>query len=196
MAIAKTKKPAPSKKQTPVKKTNNRTDHESAPKDTAIKPFDVSLEDLFKSDLKDMLWAENHLVAAIPKMIDAAKTPELKKALNSHLKETIQQVTRLKTVFEQLDLPAIPKKCDAMEGLTLSGEHTIDNTYPGTAGRETGIINSGIKVEQFEITSYNGLIKMAGKLGYHDAVEIFKQNLQEEMAASEKLNALNDSSSK
>ena len=160
------------------------------------KPFDSSLEDLYKSDLKDMLWAENHLVAALPKMIDAASTHDLKKALASHLKETIQQVNRLKTVFDQLSLPAIPKKCVAMEGLTMSGEQAINYTLSGSPGRETGIINAGIKVEQFEITCYNGLIKMANRLGHTDAEKVFRQNLQEEVNAFEKLNHLSDSVAK
>ncbi len=81
-----------------------------------------------------------------------------------------------------------------MEGLTMGGEHIIENTLAGSPARESGIIGSGLKVEQFEITCYKGLIQMATRLNFKDAIPVFQQNLQEEIAASEKLNGLNNDS--
>ncbi len=152
--------------------------------------FDTSLKDLFISELKDIYWSEQHLVAAIPKMIEAAKGSDLKRALKDHLQETINQAKRLESVFQQAGIPVIAKKCAAMEGLTIGGENVIESTLAGSMGRETGIISSGIKVEQFETTCYTGLIEMANQLGMKDAAEIFQQNLNEEVAASNKLNGL------
>ena len=81
---------------------------------------DMSVTDLFFSEMKDMLWAENHLVVALPKMIDAS-TGQLKKALQDHLRETKTHVTRIEKAFQLAGKPALAKKCDAMEGLTMSG---------------------------------------------------------------------------
>ncbi|MET0636731.1 MAG: DUF892 family protein [Chitinophagaceae bacterium] len=147
-------------------------------------------EDMFVNDLRDMYWAELHLVKALPKMAGAASGTDLKAALEEHLDVTLIQVSRLEQVFELAGIPNIAKKCDALEGLVISGEQVIENTRTGSDMRDTGIIGSGLKVENFEITCYKGLIQLADKLGYTDAVELLTENLREEEEASDTLNTL------
>lgn len=151
---------------------------------------DNGLFDLFISGLKEMYWCENHLVKAIPKMIAAAGSSNLKKALTNHLKVTRQHATRLETAFGILGESLQAKKCDACEGLVMSGEHVIENTDPGTTARDTGIIMSALKVENFEITSYTGLIKLAKTTSKTDVSNLLQQNLHEETEAANTLNSL------
>lgn len=148
---------------------------------------DSSLQQLFMGELKDTYWAENHLVKSLPKMIAAAGSAELRQALTQHLEETINQVARIEQAFELLGQKIAAKKCDAMEGLTMSGEHVIENTLTGTPVRDTGIIMSALKVENFEITTYTGLISVANALGKTDVADLLKQNLDEEIDASDLL---------
>jgi len=61
-----------------------------------------SLEDLFKHALKDIYYAEHQILKTLPKLIEKASDPQLKKDLKQHLKETEGQVTRLDQVFEML----------------------------------------------------------------------------------------------
>lgn len=93
-------------------------------------------------------------------------------------------------MFELLGEDIIAKKCDAIEGLTMSGEHVIENTVTGTSTRDTGIIMSGLKVENFEITTYTGLIQVANTLGKADVAALLQQNLDEEIEAADILNTL------
>ncbi len=137
-----------------------------------------------------MYWAENHLVKSLPKMADAANAAELKSAIAEHREITKSHVSRLENVFELLGVKIQAKKCDACEGLVMSGEHIIENTDPGTEARDTGIIMASLKVENYEITSYNGLIQLATTLGQTDVAEILRQNLAEEMVADEMLTAM------
>ena len=81
---------------------------------------------LFVDELKDIYWAEKHLVTALPKMIKGATTQELKDAISAHLEETKNQVTRLEKVFESIDQKAVAKKCDAMEGLIEEGKSILE----------------------------------------------------------------------
>lgn len=154
---------------------------------------DTSLQDLFLSELKDTYWAENHLVKAIPKMVNAAASAKLKQALTEHLKITKTHAVRLEKIFELLGEKIIAKKCDACEGLTMSGEHVIENTVKGTTTRDLGIIMSGLKVENFEITTYKGLIQVANTLGKKDVAKLFQQNLDEEIEASNILTGMSQS---
>ena len=60
------------------------------------------LKDLLIEEMRDLLHAENQLVAALPKMAKAAHEPKLKTAFENHLEETKGHVERLKQAFELL----------------------------------------------------------------------------------------------
>jgi ferritin-like metal-binding protein YciE len=148
------------------------------------------LPELFADGIKDIYWAENHLVKSLPKMVAAAGSEELKTSFENHLEQTKEHASRLEQAFELLGLKIQAKKCDAMEGLVMSGEHIIENTIAGTEARNTGLIMSALKVENFEITCYNGLIQLAGQLGQTDMAELLQQNLSDEMEAEQLLTGL------
>lgn len=112
---------------------------------TAVK--DSMLEDFFHGEIKDIYWAEKHLVKTLPKMKKAATSPELQKAFADHLETTKEHVARLEEVFELLGHKPQAKKCDAMEGITKEGEGIIEETEAGTATRDVGLILAGQKAE-------------------------------------------------
>ena len=152
--------------------------------------FNDSIEKLFISSLKDMYWSENHLVLSLPKMIEASSSAKLKNALTSHLEETKVHAQRLEKVLELLGEESIPEKCLACEGLVLSGEQKIESTLPESEVRDAGIVSSALQVENFEITSYQGLIKTAQNLGKQNVVGLLEKNLNDEISASKKLETL------
>ena len=176
----------------PSKPAQTNARKKAQPGKPVVAPAEMAtgLSDLFISGLKKMYWCENHLVKAIPKMIAAAGSANLKKALTNHLKVTRNHVTRLENAFGILGESLQAKKCDACEGLVMSGEHVIENTDPGTSARDIGIIMSALKVENFEITSYTGLIKLAETLSKTNVTNLLQQNLNEETEAANTLNAL------
>lgn len=149
-----------------------------------------SLSELFLSSLRSMYWTENHITVALPKMIRAASTPELQQALTEHLKVTEGQAARLENIFEALGEHIVAQKCDAAEGLTMDGEHIIENTLAGSEARETGLIMGGRKVENFEITCYTGMIEVAQTLGLTDVASQLQQSLQEEQESDARLAAI------
>lgn len=142
-----------------------------------------ALNELFMDGIMDLYWAENHLVKTLPKMIKAATSPALVKAITNHLKETEGHVTRLEQIFKLMGKAPIAKKCDAMEGLAKEGEGIIESTEPETATRDVGIILASQKVEHYEIASYGGLLQLAITLGLPDAASLLEQTLAEEKAA-------------
>ncbi|TCD12038.1 ferritin-like domain-containing protein [Pedobacter frigidisoli] len=146
-----------------------------------------ALSALFKDSIADLYWAENHLVKALPKMISAATAPELKNAIESHLAETKVHVERLEQIFELLGEKVVAKKCDAMEGITKEAEGIVEETEPGTATRDVGIILASQKVEHYEIASYGGLYQLATTLGLPEVAELLEQTLAEEKLADIKL---------
>lgn len=53
------------------------------------------LETLFHDGLRDIYYAEQKVLKALPKMMDAAQSADLKAAFEQHLSETEEQVGRL-----------------------------------------------------------------------------------------------------
>ncbi|MCF2446595.1 ferritin-like domain-containing protein [Dyadobacter sp. CY345] len=142
-----------------------------------------ALMELFLDGIRDIYWAENHLVKALPKMIQAATSGKLSAAIEEHLTQTAGHVKRLEQVFELLGEKAIAKKCDAMEGISKEAEGIVESTDAGTATRDVGIILASQKVEHYEIASYGGLAQLAVTLGLDDVAEILNTTLAEEKKA-------------
>jgi ferritin-like metal-binding protein YciE len=145
------------------------------------------LDKLFTDSLKDIYWAEKHLTKTLPKMKKKATTDDLKSAIEEHLAQTEEHVSRLERVFEICGKKAQAKKCDAMEGLTKEADSIVEETEPNTMTRDAGIIMAAQKVEHYEIATYGSLVQLAKTLGMNGAAEILHQTLEEEKQADEKL---------
>jgi ferritin-like metal-binding protein YciE len=146
-----------------------------------------ALHELFVNQLKDIMWAEKHLVKSLPKLVKAATSQELKEALQMHLEETEEQVSRLEQVFESIDEKVSSKKCEAMAGLVEEANDGVADTDEGTMVRDVAIIASAQKVEHYEIASYGTLRTLAQVMGHTDAEQLLSETLEEEKNADEKL---------
>jgi len=149
--------------------------------------------ELFLHELKDIYWAEKHLVKALPKMAKGATSSELADALTNHVEETENQVSRLEEVFKMLDEKAQAVKCDAMEGLLSEANDMLDDTKSDTMVRDAGIIIACQKVEHYEIASYGSLVALAKKMGENDVARKLEDTLKEEKNADKLLTELAES---
>ena len=153
-----------------------------------------ALNELFIDELKDIYWAEKHLTTALPKMAKAATSEELRTAIQNHLAETENHVSRLEQAFESIGEKAVAKKCEAMAGLIKEGDEIVSETEKGSITRDAGIIAAGQKIEHYEIATYGTLKTWAGVLGYDEAAELLDATLQEEKNADAKLTEVAESS--
>jgi ferritin-like metal-binding protein YciE len=154
---------------------------------------DNLLQEFFYDELKDIYWAEKHLVKTLPKMEKAATTENLKHAFADHLEKTKVHVTRLEDVFEKLGQKAEAKKCEAIAGITDEGESIIGDTEEGTATRDVGLVLAGQKVEHYEIATYGGLAQLATTLGLDEVAKILRTTLKEEKEADADLTRIAES---
>lgn len=145
-----------------------------------------NLDELFEDGLKDIYWAEKALLKALPKMAKNATSEKLKASLEMHVGETMNQVARLESVFETIDVKPKAEKCDAMAGIIEEGEGILEETEIG-AVCDVGIISACRKAEHYEIATYGSLASFAKQLGNKDAEKLLNETLSEEEAADEKL---------
>ena len=146
-----------------------------------------NIEELMVSELKDLYSAEKQITKALPKLIKAATSQELKQALQSHLEETEGQVERLDQVSEILGKRLTGKKCEGMEGVLKEGPEVVEETDEGTAVRDAGIITAAQRVEHYEMAGYGGVIAYAKLLGMNDVANLLTETLEEEKAADQML---------
>lgn len=147
----------------------------------------------FVDELKDIYWAEKHLVKALPKMQKAATSSELAAAFGKHTEETQMHIETLEQVFSLLDEKAAGKKCDAMEGLLEEAQSVIDDTESGTMVRDAGLIISAQKAEHYEIAAYGSLRTFAQTMGHTDVADLLQQTLDNEKATDEALTGVAES---
>jgi ferritin-like metal-binding protein YciE len=145
-----------------------------------------SLEAAFVDELKDLLSAEKQLTKAQPRMAKNATNSELQTALEEHLKETENHVTRIEGAFAALGRKASSKTCKAMQGLVEEGSELLKEDAEA-AVKDALIIAAAQKVEHYEIASYGTVCAWADSLGKTEASELLKQNLSEEKQADQKL---------
>jgi len=148
-----------------------------------------SLRDLFLEDLAELHDAERRLVKALPKLAKAATSGDLKKAFQSHCKETQGQVKKLEQVFRLFDRKPKGKRCESAVGLLKEGDARAA-AYKGTPAINAALVAAAQKVEHFEIASYGCLRKWAMLLGNKKAAGLLQQSLDQEKDANESFNEL------
>jgi len=148
-----------------------------------------SLRDLLEDQLQDIYSAENQLVEALPKMAQAARSPELRQAFESHLEETREHVTRLESIFRRLGISAGGKTCKAMEGLVAEGEEVISEDAEPMV-HDAALISAAQRVEHYEIAAYGCVRTFATQIGDDETASILEETLEEEEATDEKLTEL------
>lgn len=152
-----------------------------------------SLENLFVDTLKDLYDAEHQLIDALPKMAEAASSPDLKKGLQQHLEQTRRQAQRLEQVFQDVNQTPDRKKCVGMEGLIKEGQQHMAELKSDKDVLDAGLIASAQKVEHYEIAGYGTAKTYAEMLGRTESVRLLDQTLSEEYATDERLTKLAES---
>ena len=138
-----------------------------------------TLDSLLIDELSDILGAENQILEALPKMIEAASSPDLKSALRDHLEKTRRHVERVEQAFEALDETAEAKTCKGMAGLLQEGAEMLRKPMPESI-RDAAIIGAAQRVEHYEMAAYGVVRSFAKQLGRLDVAQMLQMNLDEE----------------
>jgi len=173
----------------------NPADRNPSMKDDSKRGGTGNLRSLYEEDLKDIYWAENHLLKTLPKMAEAAESETLRSAFEGRRAESERNVGRLEKVFASSGIKVNAKKCEGMEGITRESDTFIGDHEKGFV-RDAGLITAGRKVEHYKMAAYGSLHDLAQVLTLGDAAKILKETLDEGdkadkqlMGLSEKINA-------
>jgi ferritin-like metal-binding protein YciE len=151
------------------------------------------LKGLFHHTLKDIYFAENAILKALPKMTEAAQSEELKEAFQNHLEQTRGQVQRLEQVFQIIGEKVEAVPCEAIQGIIKEGEEVLD-TFRGGPALDAGLIAAAQAVEHYEIARYGALCTWAEELELDDAKDLLGETLEEEETTDTLLSDLAENS--
>ena len=149
----------------------------------------ASLHDLYIAELRELYSSEDQILDALPKMIKKATSAELRAALEHHLDETRDHVTRLERVFEMHAEGAKKQKSKGMHGLLEEGSENVERDA-APAVRDAAIISACQRVEHYEIAAYGSVRTYADQMGHERAAVVLQETLDEERAADQRLTDL------
>lgn len=161
------------------------------------------LRDLLKHEIEDLQSVEDQILEALPKMIDKASNPDLKKALQEHLQVTEQHKSRLEKIMKDLasgnesngkrkgifGIFGGKQECKGMKGIIEEGQKIMGSDISPEA-LDAAIIASAQKVEHYEICGYGTARTYARELGLEQVARQLEQTLNEEYEADDLLTSL------
>jgi len=153
----------------------------------------ATLRELYVTELRDLYSAENQILRALPKMVKAASSEELKNAFTEHLAQTKTHVNRLAQIFDKLDTNPKGKKCRGMEGLIEEGKELLEENAEQEV-LDAGLISAAQKVEHYEMAAYGCVRTYAKLLGDDEAAELLQETLNEEGETDKKRTGLAEGS--
>lgn len=161
----------------------------------------LDLRDLLQHEIEDLYSAEEQIIEALPKMVEQANNPDLKKALNNHLAVTKKQKNRLdqvKKILSEGKSDSEPglfekifgtTKCKGTEGLIKEGEKLMKENMDVKV-KDAAIIAAAQKIEHYEIAGYGTARAYAMQLDLSEIESLLTETLNEEYEADTVLNAL------
>src|ERR1700739_3025176 len=135
-----------------------------------------TLGSLYVDELKDLYSAEQQILKALPKMMKAAVHPELKRAFETHLRQTEIHAERLEQICADLGVTPKGKKCLGMEGCIKEGSELIAEK-PEHDVLDAGLISKAQTVEHYEMAGDGAVRAWAEKLGHDRHAQMLQQTL-------------------
>ncbi len=156
-----------------------------------LPPQIESGRDLLVEELGTLLTIEETLAKLVlPELLLELKDDELRRAVQEHLEETRGHVGNVKEAFLALGLAPAGKPALGLEGLRTEHRATAPQVVPGA--RPAVHVAAAMGTEHYEINAYEAAIRLADALGAEDVGELLRANLEQEIAALQKLGGIAD----
>ncbi len=152
--------------------------------------MEKGIKDLLISELHDIVSSESQIVEALPSMIIAAHSPILKKAFETHLKETKVQVQRLTKIFKLLKLEKAQKECKATKGLIQECKEVLKEFKNKSPIRDAALISKAQRIEHYEISAYGTMRTFAAEANLKEIASLLQETLNEEGNADKTLSKI------
>ncbi|WP_016951827.1 ferritin-like domain-containing protein [Anabaena sp. PCC 7108] len=150
----------------------------------------TSLQDKFIYEVGAMYDAENRFLEAQQMMWQCCQNNQCKSLIETHIRETEQQIRNLEQVFSTLKQQPQRVTCEAAAGVISDGQKFMLLAANNPTILDLGLAGVQSKVEHFEIACYRGLITVAERMGQQEIMQLLQQNLHQEEQTAQKIDQL------
>ncbi|HLO88642.1 MAG TPA: DUF892 family protein [Nostocaceae cyanobacterium] len=147
-------------------------------------------QEKFVYELCAMYDAENCFLEALQIIYQSCENNQLRTVIETHIRETEEQISNLEQVFSILKQPAQRVHCEAAAGLVSDAQKFMLLATDNHKILEQGIVSGQLAVEHLEIACYRCLVHGAQQMGQNQIVDLLQQNLQQEEQTAKKLEQL------
>ena len=147
----------------------------------------TTAEEIYSFKLGAALTMERTTLEMLGDLEEHAQREDLKRLFREHATETRQHVANIERSFELLGEEVDDSPCPAIQGLQKEGQATIKKTDDRVI--DAVLLASANETEHHEIAVYETLILNAEARGATGVADLLRQNLAQEQAALEKVQA-------
>jgi ferritin-like metal-binding protein YciE len=144
-------------------------------------------EDIFSFKLGSALTMERDSLEMLEDLEKNAQREELRALFSEHATETRQQIENLEKCFGLLGEEINDSPSPTTKGLAKEGKSMISKTDDSIV--DSVLLAGGLETERYEIAVYETLITNADARGAGEVSQLLTANLEQEVAASEKIKA-------
>jgi ferritin-like metal-binding protein YciE len=148
-----------------------------------------NLRKLYVDQIQHLHSAETQITEALPEVVEAASDPGLKRALQTHLQETREQVSHLQNILDHTAGKPESKRSKAMAALIDEGNDLITDAKNERV-RDAAIITAWMKIERYEIAAYETVRDFAKIIGETNQAGLHEHSLEEERKADNALTSI------
>jgi len=149
----------------------------------------ASLKDLYFDELADLYDAETQIVRTLPRLVDAARAPELREALKKHCDESRLHLERLELIFTHWGERRRSSPCAGLAGIVQEADERLNEAATEDV-RDAAIIGAAQRIEHYEIAAYGCARTYARRLNRLDEARLLQETLDEEGRTDRRLTDL------
>jgi ferritin-like metal-binding protein YciE len=138
----------------------------------------------FLATLRGLYYAERKILKLLTIMATTTRDPRLKSCFLAHREDTRGQISRLRYIFADLEIPALARVREADRALISECETIVAGTNAPGPGHDAALISCSQALAYYEIARYRALIVWAGVDQRDDIVDLLEISVDEERSAS------------
>jgi ferritin-like metal-binding protein YciE len=139
----------------------------------------ASLKDLYFDELADLYDAETQMIRMLPRLAEAARTPELRESLKKHVDESRLHLERLELIFTHWGERGRVKTCAGLAGIVQEADERLNQEATDDA-RDAAIIGAAQRIEHYEMAAYGCARTYARRLNRLDEARLLQETLDDE----------------
>jgi ferritin-like metal-binding protein YciE len=147
---------------------------------------------LLVNELKQIYWTEEETKKGLNKMIKHVSAYELADELANHHDIIKEQQGLIEEVFLRIDEKVEDEKSKPVEILLKEADILLEKTKKGIT-KDAGIISSVVKIELYEIATYNVACFFARTMGDREVAAVLHKILDQKNEKFEKLSQIVES---